>query len=211
MILIDWLDSLNVHHYVYYIIFFYMLRNIYRYFLRPSKNFLKYGDWAVITGSTSGIGKALSYELAKKGLNIVLISRTESKLKEIASDLERLYAIQTRIVSIDYNDEFNTTKSYNKITKVIQDIDVAVLVNNVGCSYPFPMYFHELSIDEINDLIQMNIYSTNHMTRLILPQIENNKKGGLVVNMGSGSGEFACPLLSVYSASKRYIDQLSLS
>jgi 17beta-estradiol 17-dehydrogenase / very-long-chain 3-oxoacyl-CoA reductase len=56
-------------------------------FLRPGKNLKKLGKWAVVTGATDGIGKAYAMALAKKGMSVVLISRTEAKLKEVQGEI----------------------------------------------------------------------------------------------------------------------------
>lgn len=64
-----------------------VLVNLYKWFLRPSKNLAKLGKWAVITGATDGIGKAYALQLAKKGISVLLISRTESKLVEVAKEI----------------------------------------------------------------------------------------------------------------------------
>ena len=65
-----------------------LLSGIYAHFLRPGKKLRKYGRWAVVTGATDGIGKALCLEFAKQGLDVVLISRTQSKLDDAAKEIE---------------------------------------------------------------------------------------------------------------------------
>ena len=63
------------------------LSHLYNTFLRPGKNLNKLGEWAVVTGATDGIGKAYALAFAKKGLNVMLISRTESKTKDVAAEI----------------------------------------------------------------------------------------------------------------------------
>lgn len=60
-------------------------------FFRPSKNLKEYGSWALITGSTDGIGKALAFELANKGLNLILVGRNPSKLEDTANAIHERY------------------------------------------------------------------------------------------------------------------------
>ncbi len=63
----------------------------------------KFGEWALVTGSTDGIGKAFAFELAKRGLNVILISRTKEKLEQIATEIQSKYAtIQVKIIPIDF-------------------------------------------------------------------------------------------------------------
>lgn len=56
--------------------------------LRPGKKLTKFGKWAIVTGATDGIGKAYAMALAKKGMSVILISRTEAKLKEVKQEIE---------------------------------------------------------------------------------------------------------------------------
>ena len=71
-----------------------------------SLNLKKYGSWAVVTGCTDGIGKAYAEALAKKGLNIVLISRTLEKLQEQAKFIEEKYKVETKVISADFTGNF---------------------------------------------------------------------------------------------------------
>jgi len=178
--------------------------------LRPGLNLKKYGDWAIVTGATDGIGKALCFEFAKKGLNVVLISRTESKLKDVAAEIEGKYPkVHTIIVPIDFAD-FNETKQA-RVRQAVQDLKIAVLVNNVGMSYSYPQYYNELEDDVVRDLIELNISSTAFMTKIVLPIMESQSRG-IVVNMSSGSSALGgCPLLAEYAASKAFVNEMSAS
>ena len=89
-----------------------------------------------------------------------------------------------------------------------QDLDIGVLVNNVGMSYEHPQEFLELSSTYVDTLINLNIVSLNAMTRIVLPQMVERKKGA-VINISSFLAAIPSPLLSVYSASKSYVDLIS--
>lgn len=76
------------------------VKAFYRFFLRPGKNLKKFGGWAVVTGATDGIGKAYAFELARQGLNLLLISRTETKLKDTAAEITAKFPkVQVQILS----------------------------------------------------------------------------------------------------------------
>lgn len=195
--------------YVLYIIPLMALYSVYKYFLRPAVDFKKFGNWAIVTGATDGIGKAISFELAGKGLNIVLISRTESKLKDMAAQLESSNKIETKIIQVDYSNFDDAAQA--RVKAVISELDVAVLVNNVGQSYNFPQYLSELKATEFRQLTELNVSSTVVMTQLVLPGMEARHKG-IVVNMSSFSSMMGgCPLLALYAASKAYINEFSAS
>ena len=67
-----------------------------------SVNFKKYGSWAVVTGCTDGIGKAYAEQLAKRGLNIVLISRTLEKLNQQSNEIKDNYKVETLVIAADF-------------------------------------------------------------------------------------------------------------
>jgi len=166
------------------------------------------GNWALVTGSTDGIGKAYAFALAKKGLNIILISRTPYKLQNVAAEIEEKYSgVKTKIIEVDFAKE-DSTSYIPKIEESIKDLDIGILVNNVGMSYEHPQEFLELSSTYVDNLINLNIVSLNAMTRIVLPQMVERKKGA-VINISSFSAAIPAPLLSVYSASKSYVDLLS--
>jgi 17beta-estradiol 17-dehydrogenase / very-long-chain 3-oxoacyl-CoA reductase len=181
---------------------------IYNHFLRPSKNIVKtYGQWAIVTGATDGIGKAMAFELAKKGCNVLLISRTQSKLDECKAEIEAKHPkVTCEVLAIDYSKYDSSAES--RIVKAIANKDIGVLVNNVGISYPNTKYFHELDPVNVEQLMTLNVNSTTNMTRLVLPGMVSRKRG-TVVSIGSAAGVSTSPLLSQYGAAKSYIAMFS--
>ena len=102
---------------------------IYRRFLSSSLDVTKCGGkWALVTGSTDGIGKAYAFALAKRGLNIVLVSRTPFKLQNVAAEIEQKYSsIKTRIIEVNFAKEDPSTY-IPRIEDSIKDLDIGVLV-----------------------------------------------------------------------------------
>lgn len=142
-------------------------------------------------------------------MSLVLISRTESKLQLVKEEINSKYKnIDIQILVCDYS-QFDD-KAKEKVKSLIQSLDVGVLINNVGVSYRYPMYFHELSDQEVLELIEMNINSTTWMTRFVIDQMIANKRGA-VVNISSGSAMYTLPLLAQYSAAKSYIEKFTLA
>jgi len=182
--------------------------NIYKTFLRPGKDLKKYGKWAVVTGATDGIGKAYAFAFAKKGMSVLLISRTESKLQDVKKEIEakNYPGVEVSYLVCDYS-KFDKA-AQDKVAKVVKDLEVGVLVNNVGVSYRYPMFFHELTDSEVQNLMTMNIDSTVWMTRMVLPGMLERKKGA-IVNISSASAMYDLPLLAEYSGSKSFIEKFS--
>jgi len=101
-------------------------------------------------------------------------------------------------------------KAQEHVASNLAGLNIAILVNNVGVSYPFTQFFSELSDQDVLNLIEMNINSTTWMTRIVLPGMEQKKKG-LIVNISSAASQQASPLLAQYSAAKSYIEKFSSS
>lgn len=185
-----------------------LLNNLGTFFLGyGSINFKKFGSWAVVTGCTDGIGKAYAEKLAKLGLNMVLVSRTEEKLKNQAKEIQEKFKVETKIIAADFTEQ---TSIYDEIKQQLSNLDIGVLVNNVGVSYSYPEFFDVFAKDEktVSNMINCNITSVTKMTAIVLPSMVEKRKG-VIINNASGSGRIPAPLLTVYSASKAYVDFFS--
>lgn len=184
--------------------------SFYQYFLRAGKNPTKFGKWAVITGATDGIGKAYAMALAKKGMNVLLISRTESKLKAVKDEIDAkgYSGVEVDFVVCDYSN-FDS-KAKETVSKSVENLDIGILINNVGVSYRYPRYFHEITDEEVTALIEMNVNSTTWMTRYIIGGMIERKRGA-IVNISSGSAMYTMPLLAEYSAAKSFIEKFTLA
>jgi 17beta-estradiol 17-dehydrogenase / very-long-chain 3-oxoacyl-CoA reductase len=185
------------------------LDSFYKTFLRPGKDLKKLGKWAVITGATDGIGKAYSLALAKKGMSIVLISRTESKLKDVKGEIEKkgYKNVEVKYIVCDY-DKFNTQSVRDAVQKALEGLEIGVLINNVGIGYKYPRFFDELPDWEVESMMTMNIDSTVYMTRMVLPNMLQ-RKSGAIVNISSGSALYTMPLLAEYGAAKSFVEKFS--
>ncbi|KAI6652875.1 17-beta-hydroxysteroid dehydrogenase type 12 [Oopsacas minuta] len=172
----------------------------YVFFLSKTIDFKKYGKWAVVTGATDGIGKAYAKQLAKRGMSIVLVSRTLSKLEAGAAELRDKYNVETKVIAAD----FSKSDIYDMLTSELAGLEIGVLVNNVGMSYDHPEYFHEISKDVLEGLINVNTLSVAEMTRIVLPRMLECEKG-IIINIGSLAGEDPVPLLAEYSATKAFV------
>ncbi|CAL8084998.1 unnamed protein product [Calicophoron daubneyi] len=175
-------------------------------FLSRRSGLRKSGEWAIVTGATDGIGKAYAYELAKDGLNIMLVSRNPEKLRAVSDDIGSRYGVRTKTVACD----FTKTDIYENLEKEVNGLStIACLVNNVGMSYPhFDAYATAdfLTIEFIEQLIACNMNSMACMTRIVLPKmLKQSAIGPAIINVGSFSGLVPLPYISLYGASKAFV------
>ncbi|KAJ8347703.1 hypothetical protein SKAU_G00262920 [Synaphobranchus kaupii] len=168
----------------------------------------KYGQWAVVTGATAGIGRAYANELAKRGLDILLVSRSEEKLHTVAMEIERLYGRKTCVIQADFTEGHAI---YPAIAEGLHNLDIGILVNNVGMNYAGELrYFLDIANPEqrITEVINCNILSVTQMTRLVLPHMVEKGKG-LIINVSSEAASQPQPMLTLYCATKIFVTYFS--
>ncbi|NXQ55372.1 HSDL1 protein, partial [Anthoscopus minutus] len=165
----------------------------------------KYGKWAVVTGCTDGIGKAYAEELAKRGVNIILVSRNREKLEAVSRSISEIYKVETDFIVADFS---KGRELYPAIKEALKDREIGILVNNVGICYTHLDYFTNLPEDMLWDLIHVNIASATMMTHIVLPDMVKKRKGA-IVNLSSGACCQPTPMMTVYGACKSYLDYFS--
>ncbi|XGW15969.1 hypothetical protein V3C99_001435 [Haemonchus contortus] len=165
--------------------------------------------WAVVTGATDGIGKAYAYELASKGFNIYLVSRTQSKLDEVEKDLCQKYnKVSVKTIAFDFC--AGSVDAYKPLLEALDKVDVGILVNNVGMSYEYPEILHEIEggLQRIGNITTINTLPTTILTAHVIKQMLPRKKG-IIVNVSSAACYNHMALWAVYSATKKYVTWLS--
>lgn len=187
-------------------------------FVLPAKSLTTYGGkgkaWAVVTGSTAGIGEEFAHQLARAGFQIALVSRSADKLDATARTINEKYGVPVKFFSLDAKDTSPAT--YAKFEAWVRDElkDVGVLINNVGQSHEMPVSFLETKDEELRDIINVNNVCTLEVTRAVAPVIQDTIKRkaiqrGLIMTMGSFAGLTPTPLLAVYSGSKAFLQSWS--
>ena len=172
-----------------------------RTFGAPSKT------WAVITGASDGIGKEFAFYLARAGYSTILISRTQSKLDAVASEIKSKYNTPTKTITIDFSST-NNDEDYTRLQSETSNLDIGILINNVGLSHSIPVPFVETPLKELTSIVNINCLSTLRMTQLITPGMIKRKKG-LILTMGSFGGTYPTPLLATYTGSKAFLQYWS--
>ncbi|XP_059481949.1 inactive hydroxysteroid dehydrogenase-like protein 1 [Neocloeon triangulifer] len=161
----------------------------------------RYGKWAVITGASSGIGKYYALELAKKGMNVVLISKNLEKLKKVEEEIKQECEVATIVIVADFT---GGQEVYKKIWEDILDLEIGILVNNVGALPRRAMRLEEAPVQQLWDMVMVNVGTATAMTHLILPGMKYRGRG-MIVNLSSAVHSGPCPYFSIYAAAKAYI------
>eukprot|EP00250_Pteridium_aquilinum_P010372 c19338_g1_i1 orf=190-1173(+) len=183
---------------------------LWRYFLRPGKTLTRYGSWALVTGCTDGIGKAYCFQLAKRRLNLILIGRTPEKLDALASELKAKYkSVQVKTIVLDFTHP-DLAAGLSRIEQLVSELEVGILVNNAGLSYPYARFFHEVDAELTANILRMNVEVIVRMVQIVLPHMLKRKRGA-IVNIGSGSASVlpSDPLYALYAGTKGFIDKFS--
>lgn len=161
------------------------------------------GKIAYITGAGSGIGRAAALELAREGVHIGLIARTESKLDEVAKEA-RAQGIEAQYAVADISDAKEVDQAVNQLETKLGSADI--LINNAAMM-PHGA-FMKMDPQEWKHTIEVNVFGTYHVTHAVLPQMIQ-KNSGDIINISSSNGLKADPGSSAYSASKFAVQGMS--
>lgn len=160
-----------------------------------------------MTGASDGIGKEFALQLAQARYSVILVSRTASKLDSLAQQIQSLYpSVSTRSVTIDFATA--SQEDYDRLATSIKDLDIAILVNNVGASHQIPVPFLQTTSAELESIITINCLATLRVTQLVAQGMVSRKRG-LILTMGSFAGLLPTPLLATYSGSKAFLQHWS--
>ncbi|QCR34369.1 3-ketoacyl-ACP reductase [Lysinibacillus sp. SGAir0095] len=154
------------------------------------------GKVAIITGGARGIGKATAIALAKEGVNIGMIARTEAGLREVATELEGL-GVKVSYAMADVSSQEQVEVAATLLAKELGNADI--LINNAGIA-TFGSVL-DMEPEEWKKIIDVNLMGTYYVTRAVLPQLLE-KENGDIINISSTSGLNGAATSSAYSASK---------
>lgn len=139
----------------------------------------------------------------------MLVSRTQSKLDTLAKDLEQKYTgkgLQVKTLAMDFAQDNDA--DYERLRELVQDLDVGILINNVGQSHSMPVSFLETPKEELQNIVTINCLGTLKTTQVVAPILQKRKRG-LILTMGSFGGWTPTPYLATYSGSKAFLQQWS--
>ncbi|WP_343631662.1 SDR family NAD(P)-dependent oxidoreductase [Fluviicola sp.] len=157
-------------------------------------------NYTLITGASGGIGEAAAKAFAAKKHNLVLVSRSEQKLKDLCEQLSGSYGIKAEYIAADLSHEEAPAAIYKACFE--RHLTVNVLINNAGIGSSGD--FTDNALQSELDIIRINCSSLTALTHLFLADMKK-RRSGRIVNIGSLISFIASPYMSVYAASKHFV------
>jgi short-subunit dehydrogenase len=156
--------------------------------------------YALITGASKGIGKAIATQLAQLDYNVLLISRSEIELKDLAESIKTTHQVDAQYLAID----LSVTGAAGQVVGWVNELTVplAILINNAG--YGVFGRFAETQLADHLNMMNLNINAVVELTHQLLPVLQQNKQA-YILNVASTTAYQAMPALSTYGASKTFV------
>ncbi|NRA92203.1 MAG: SDR family NAD(P)-dependent oxidoreductase [Psychroserpens sp.] len=154
---------------------------------------------ALITGATSGIGKATAEEFAKHGIRLVLCGRRQERLEELQTQLSSQTEVHT--LNFDVRDKEATLSAIGALPEAFKKIDI--LVNNAGNAHGLDP-IQTGAIEDWDAMMDINVKGLLYVSKAIIPQM-TERKSGHIINIGSSAGKEVYPKGNVYCASKHAV------
>jgi NADP-dependent 3-hydroxy acid dehydrogenase YdfG len=158
---------------------------------------------ALITGATSGIGKATAERFAKEGVNLILCGRRQERLDALQQKLQDQVKVHT--LNFDVRDKEKIVQEIDSLPAEFKHIDI--LINNAGNAHVLD-HIQSGNIDDWYDMLDINVKGLLYVSKAIIPQMTDRKQGH-IINIGSTAGKEVYPNGNVYCASKHAVDAIS--
>ena len=153
----------------------------------------------LITGATSGIGRATAYELAGHGFNLILCGRRQERLNQIQRDLESQTSIHC--LNFDVRDRDEVLKAIESLPEEFNTIDI--LINNAGNAHGLDP-IDSGSLDDWDAMMDINVKGLLYVSKAVIPQM-TERQSGHIINIGSSAGKEVYPKGNVYCGSKHAV------
>jgi uncharacterized protein len=164
--------------------------------MKPAK---QPGTYALVTGGSHGIGKAIAGALANEGYNLLLAALPDEALEAAAETLRNIHGCEVKTLGIDLRHDGADRQVGEWVLGL--DVPVTVLVNNAGFGHLGA--FGQFPRDFYHDLLQVNVLNTVGITRLLMGELQS--RGGYILNVGSIASFFPIPYKTVYASSKYFM------
>lgn len=158
----------------------------------------RYGEWALVTGATSGIGRALVRQLAARGMNIVAVARTASTLEDLAVELRAAHSVEVRVLAADVS----SRAGVDALTRAVSDLEIGVLVPCAAIETSG--YFVDTPIETHTRLLEMDCDGPMRLAHHFGAAMAGRRRGAILF-VSSLSGWMPQPYMAHYGAAKAYL------
>src|SRR3989449_1248592 len=156
-----------------------------------------YGEWALVTGASAGIGTAFARELAAQSVNLVLVARRADRLEALAAELREKHGVKTRVVP----DDLERDGAAERLLEWVRDLEIGILVNNAGFS--MVGRFERVPREKILGMIRVNCLAVAALTHAFLPAMQARRRGAVII-VSSVAGYQPLGFAATYGATKAF-------
>lgn len=159
------------------------------------------GKTALITGASTGIGKVFALELAKRRMSVILVARSEDKLRALASEIMQTYNVRAEVIVSDLGEEGAAHKIYQQVEQ--RKLVVDVLINNAGLgAYGL---FESFPSERHRQQVMVNVTALVELSHAFIPVLLKRPGGTAIINVASTVGFQPIPYMAVYSGTKAFV------
>lgn len=161
----------------------------------------RFGPWAIVTGASSGIGRAFARHLAASGIHVVLVARRQHLLEALGRELTRDFGVQHRSIAVDLTDEH----FLHSIRAATDDLDVGLCISNAG--EPLAGTFVATSVDSLLRQVRLDVSAPLQLTSHFARRLAERRRGGLILVSAMGAMQ-DLPLAATSAAGKSFVQSL---
>lgn len=157
----------------------------------------EYGEWALVTGASAGIGTEFARQLAAQKINVALVARRAERLRALAMELTQRHGVQTRVVPEDLERD----DAVDRIAQQVHDLPIGILVNNAGFSSVGR--FERVPREKILGMVRVNCVAVAALTHAFLPAMKARGRGAIII-VSSAAAYQPLGLAATYAATKAF-------
>ncbi len=159
------------------------------------------GKTALITGASSGIGRAFALALAERGMSVVLVARSEERLRQLAEEVARRYEVRAEVIVADLSQEQAALHIQQEVQQ--RGLAIDLLVNNAG--FGANGYFETLFPERDHQQVMVDVAAVVDLTHAFIPSLLERPREAAIINVASTAGFQPVPYMAVYGACKAFV------
>ncbi|MBF0298636.1 MAG: SDR family NAD(P)-dependent oxidoreductase [Oligoflexia bacterium] len=166
--------------------------------------------YALVTGASSGLGELFALKLAEENWNLILVARSEDKLKSLAFSLSNKFSIKVETISLDLSEQNSASKLFAIIqSKSSLASNIELVINNAGIG--IVKYFDQSDANELTQMMNLNMITPTLLSLYFIKHMKENNISGTILNLSSMAAFNPIPKMSCYAATKSFILSLSMA